>query len=429
MVIGAVALQPASAVQDSNNSADVVLTPDPPTCDDLACTWNLAPATDAYSFVLMRDSMLRGGKLVFEAQSAPDADGHVTTVSARLIDPYRIVIIDFFDGRARVWTGGALAMQATTVSGEPTTPNTTYLREVSVTDVPFDASATGAAVRVRQINVPAPTFRTLAPPTDAEVTTFGGDLSAIARVTLSEPVTGFEPTDFALSPDSVGCRISDLIDAGDHISFQLLIRGCSGMYAGVRLLAWSVMGRVAGPESDNYFGPVPCRVVVAAAPAPAPTPTASASPSVSATATPTVTPEPVATQVAAPVLVELAPVPADPVASESAASEEVPKSVIAPVKAATKERLEPTAPTPEPDPEPSQTAAPASHNADSSGPIVGGPTDSSADGGLGTAESTAWRQQWLAAASIGVAAALAGVGATIAARKMRVRGRVKPRFS
>ena len=298
---GSLALQPASAVQDATTPADVNLTPDPPTCDNLACTWTLTPANDAYSFIIGRDSPVSGGILIVEAQSAEVIPGVINTWSARIVDPSRIVIVDFMDGTPRVWTNGGIALQASPSPLEPGTQLPSAIDWLKRLPQPFDPSVVGR-VRIRQIYAPTLANRELVAPTDAQVAQLGNDISAIGHMTFSEPVTGLTASDLALSPMSEGCRVDSVSDLGDHLHFEFLIRGCTSMWMSLSLPPWSVLGHAPGPINELFLGPMQPRVIASVVSPPSPTATATPAPSATPPVepTPTATPTPSATVVTEP---------------------------------------------------------------------------------------------------------------------------------
>ena len=274
MATGMLALQPASAVQDATTHADVMLMPDPPTCDVFACTWTLTPATDAYSFILGRDSAVPGGVIMIDVQSAEVMPGIINAWSARLVDPSRIVIVDFFAGTSRVWDNGGIALQASPNSADPASLMPSAISAMTQLQQPFDPALDGR-VRIRQMFVPSVALRTLAAPTEQQLATFGSDLSAVATLKFSEPVSGFDTTDLRLSPMSQGCVVSSVLDSGDHYNFTVLVRSCTSQWMSMSLLPGAVVGNGEGPDAEVYFAPIQPAVLAGVQAQATPTPTAS----------------------------------------------------------------------------------------------------------------------------------------------------------
>ena len=436
LTAGSLALQPASAVQDATTPADVNLMPDPPTCDNFGCSWDFGPANDAYSFILARDSIAPGGMLMVETQSAEVIPGVINTWSARLVDPNRIVIIDFMNGMPRVWTNGAIALQASPSPNEPVTLNPLAIDWLQQLPQPISPSLVGH-VRIRQVFVPTIASKTLLAPTEAEVAQLGDDISALGRIKFNEPVIGFAVTDVALSSMSEGCRIDSVSDVGDHFNFDILIRGCTSMWMSLSLQPWAVMGNALGPASEVFLGPVQPRIVASMSAQPAPTatatPTPTVTPLVTATPTPTQTPEPVvqtsmpeppAAPVTAPNPETLAPT-AEPALTETAQPvEEQSAPQPAPARA--------SAASPRQDGDANSTAIVAGGSSDGGGSDGGTPLNPESDGlsavaVANTSTEPAPAPEWLLPVAAGLAAVGALAGAGVAAQ--RLRGRLRKRTS
>jgi hypothetical protein len=398
--------------------------PDAPTCSQTDCVWELREATDAYSFILQRDSAVAGGVLQVEVQSAQGQDGQALSWAARIVDPGRIVLVDFYAGAARVWTGGSIALQASLDAPHQVSLNPSAISNLQ-SQAAFDAQDPRPKVRIRQVFVPALALTRMDAPTDAEVAVLGDDLSAIARVKFSEPVTGIEAADFQPTQMSTGCRVDELVDAGDHVNFEVRVRGCTAPWASLRLPANAVIGNAPGPAQDAYIGPMQPRLL-AAAQVPQPSASPTAAPSVAATAAPTVEqvvePAPVVIPPVVPVEPAAPVVPVTPV--ETQAPVPVVESELPPVANRVVQEFA-LKPDPKPVSPPATQTLPmpaATHSATYT-------TQPKPAETVGTPEPKVWPLQWLAAASTGLATVLAGVGATIAARKLRGRARVRVRLS
>ncbi len=456
MATGMLALQPASAVQDATTHADVMLMPDPPTCDVFACTWTLTPATDAYSFILGRDSAVPGGVIMIDVQSAEVMPGIINAWSARLVDPSRIVIVDFFAGTSRVWDNGGIALQASPNSADPASLMPSAISAMTRLQQPFDPALDGR-VRIRQMFVPSVALRTLAAPTEQQLATFGSDLSAVATLKFSEPVSGFDTTDLRLSPMSQGCVVSSVLDSGDHYNFTVLVRSCSSQWMSMSLLPGAVAGNGDGPDAEVYFAPIQPAVLAGVQAQATPTPTASptASPSIAPTSTPTPTLEPSVTVTPAPSVTvtpeqsaTVTPAPTATVAPEVTTPLPVPPAVEPATPGAepvAPEQVEPPAAesVPEPQAEPVRASL-ASQRSDEQAGAISVVSDGGSDGGTPTKhvvaaepianevdqQEPASSPEWLMPVAAGLAAVGGVTAGAVAAQRLlgRLSGRVKLRL-
>ena len=451
LTAGSLTLQPATAMQDATTPADVNLMPDPATCDNFGCSWDFVPANDAYSFILARDSIAPGGMLIVETQSAEVIPGLINTWSARLVDPNRIVIIDFMNGTPRVWTNGAIALQASPSPNEPATLNPLAIDWLQQLPQPISPSLVGH-VRVRQVFVPTIASKTLLAPTEAEVAQLGDDISAIGRIKFNEPVTGFAVNDLTLTPMSEGCRIDSVSDVGDHYNFDILIRGCTSMWMSLSLQPWAVMGNAVGPASEVFLGPTQPRLTasMSAQPAPTATPTAMATPAPTVTPPATATPTPTVTPTLAPEPVAQTSQPEPTAAPEPApsADQQAPMAEQAAEPAApNSEQVAPTSeqaaetveegPAPSPVPARASAAGPQQdEDTDAAAISEGGPSDGGTplihdDGALkavvanNSSAESASQPQWIVPVAAGLATVAGLVGAGALAQRIRARANVR----